>query len=69
MDGWKSYRRKEILEMRPYVPGETLRGVIVSNYVRPQTDGGMIARNPSNPNELWYMSKKYFEENFELVTT
>jgi hypothetical protein len=27
---------------------------------------GYIARDPNNHNDMWYVSKKYFDENFEL---
>ena len=27
----------------------------------------MIARNPKNHEDQWYVAKKYFEDNFELV--
>jgi hypothetical protein len=26
---------------------------------------GYVARNPQNHKDLWYVSKKYFEENLE----
>lgn len=43
------YQRKQIAELRPYVPGETLDGVSVSEADRlagsPKA-GDMIARNP-----------------------
>ena len=26
---------------------------------------GMIARNPKNSQDQWYVAKKYFEDNFE----
>jgi hypothetical protein len=29
--------------------------------------GGMIARNPDNYNDQWYVAKAYFEKNLEEV--
>ena len=29
---------------------------------------GYIARNPNNYNDMWYVSKKYFDANFEIDT-
>lgn len=63
---WKQYKRKGLSEMRPYVKGEDLTGVSVSKEDNPETDMGMIARNPKNPNDQWYVARKYFEENLEL---
>lgn len=30
-------------------------------------EGGMIARNPKNHKDQWYVAKKYFDENLEKV--
>jgi hypothetical protein len=62
---YKQYKRKGLSEMRPYVKGEDLSGVSVSAEDNPQTDMGMIARNPQNHNDKWYVARKYFEENLE----
>ncbi|MBN4082103.1 hypothetical protein JYT21_00205 [bacterium AH-315-B15] len=53
--------------MRPYVPGEDLNGISVSDVDNPEGDLGMIARNPKNHDDLWYVARKYFEENFEEI--
>lgn len=63
---WDTYRRKGLAEMRPYVPGEDMTGISVSAEDRPE-QGGMIARNPANHADLWYVARAYFEQNFELV--
>lgn len=64
---WKKYRRKGLSEMRPYIPGESLENISVSNTDTPE-EGGMIARNPKNHDDQWYVAKKYFEENLEEVS-
>ena len=62
---WKKYKRKGMSEMRPYVKGEDLSAVSVSKEDDPETDMGMIARNPKNAADQWYVARKYFEDNFE----
>jgi len=59
-----NYRKKGVQPMRPYVPGESLKSVSVSKEDTPEL-GGMIAHNPKNPNDQWYIAKKFFEENYE----
>ena len=67
MTQFKKYRRTNIAEMRPYVPGESLDGVSVSDVDDPENDHGMIARNPNNHNDQRYVARKYFEGNFEPI--
>lgn len=64
---WKQYRRKGLSEMRPYIKGEDLSKISVSKEDNPQQDMGMIARNPKNHADQWYVARKYFEENLEEV--
>ena len=61
---WKQYRRTGRSEMRPYVPGEDLTHVSVSSVDTPEA-GGMIARNPKDHADQWYVAPCYFQENFE----
>lgn len=64
---FKQYRRKGFSEMRPYIKGEDLTGISVSDVDNPEKDMGMIARNPKNHKDQWYVARKYFEDNLELV--
>lgn len=66
MDAFQQFRRKGLAEMRPYIVGEDLSGVSVSAEDTPEP-GGMIARNPKNHNDQWYVARRYFEDNFEPV--
>jgi hypothetical protein len=62
------YRRKQIAELRPYVPGETLSGVSISDVDKQggsPKQGDMIARNPKNHADQWLVAAEYFRENFE----
>lgn len=67
-DNWKHYRRKGLAEMRPYVDGEDISGISISEPDRlngsPKA-GDMIARNPDNHDDKWLVAAKYFGENFE----
>jgi hypothetical protein len=69
MTEFKTYRRRNLAEIRPYLPGEDMTGISVaaidSASGSPKT-GDMIARNPDNHNDQWLLAKKYFEDNFEL---
>ena len=72
---FKKYRRTNIAEMRQVHNDETATtleygGVSIS---KPDLENGspkegdMIARNPENHNDMWLVSKDYFESNFELM--
>jgi len=66
MSEFKNYRKKGVQPMRPYIPGEDLSGISVSAEDTPE-EGGMIAMNPDNPDDKWYVAKDYFLENYEAV--
>lgn len=63
---WKNYRKTAIQPMRPYVPGEDMSVVSVSKENTPE-EGGMIARNPENHADQWYVAKGFFSKNYEEV--
>lgn len=63
---FKNYRKKLMQPMRPYVPGEDLTGISVNKEDTPEL-GGMIAVNPSNLEDKWYVGKDFFENNYEVV--
>lgn len=67
MEDFKQYKRKGLSEMRPYVKGEDLTGVSVSDADKKleTLEGGYIARNPVNHEDKWYVAKKYFDDNLE----
>jgi hypothetical protein len=48
---FRQYRRKQIAELRPYIPGEEISGISISaedrNAGSPKA-GDMIARNPKS---------------------
>jgi len=63
MSLWKKYRKVATTEMRPYVPGEDLLGISVSDQDNP-TLGDMIARNPNNHDDQWLVARAYFQKNY-----
>ena len=71
MTDFTQYRRKQIAELRPYAPGESMEGISIS---QPDKDAGspkegdMIARNPKNHADKWLVAAQYFADNFEPVT-
>lgn len=64
---YTKYKRSNISEMRPYELGEDLTGVSVSDVDNPTLDMGMIARNPLNHADKWYVARAYFDANFEEI--
>ena len=66
MSEFKRYTRKGFSEMRLYVPGEDLSNISVADVDIPSL-GGMVARNPRDHKDQWYVARKYFEENLELA--
>lgn len=70
MNDWKQYKRKGLSEMRPYLVGEDMSGISISEQDKQNgspVDGDMIARNPVNHADKWLVAKKYFEDNLEEV--
>lgn len=73
MPNFKQYRRKQIAEMHTYnpdvmYPKEFMDKVSISQVDKENGSpklGDMIARNPKNHNDMWLVSKEYFEDNFE----
>lgn len=62
------YRRKQIAELRPYVPGEDMSRISVSlpdKEAGSPKPGDMIARNPKNHDDQWLVAAQYFADNFE----
>ena len=64
MSEFKKYKRTNIAEMRPYVPGEDLSGIGVREGINPDEDQGYIARDPYNHEDKWYVTRSQFNKNF-----
>ena len=68
MSHFTQYRRKQIAELRPWIPGESLDGISVSEpdlVAGSPKAGDMIARNPKNHADQWLVAAQYFADNFE----
>lgn len=62
---FKNYIKKSIQPMRPYEPGEDLQAQNITVYGKDIPElGGMVAVNPDNPTDQWYVSKDFFEKNY-----
>ena len=59
------YRKKGTTPMRPYVPGEDMTGVSVSEEDQPPREGGFIAHDPNNQADRWYINPEYHLANYE----
>lgn len=82
MSQFRTYRKKGVTELRPVTHGEcrgyhTYGGLKVNNVEvsiskedlknGSPKKGDMIARNPKNRKDVWLVSEKYFNDNFELI--
>ena len=69
MSEFKSYERKGSVDARPYVEGEDMTGVSLSDADRdtghPKV-GGMIARGATDHNDRWYINEGYFKANYKV---
>jgi hypothetical protein len=66
MSEFKRYRKIATQLLRPYIPGEDLTGISVSDQDVPGP-GGMVAINEDNLKDQWYVAKSFFEGKYELV--
>jgi hypothetical protein len=66
MSQYKGYIKQTVQPMRPYVEGEDLKaqGVSIWDGDTPEV-GGMIAINPKDKTDQWYVAKLFFEENYK----
>jgi hypothetical protein len=71
MNEFKQYKRKGLSEMIPFKEfiGEDMSTVSVSDQDKllsnEEFEQGYIARNPKNHADMWYVAKKYFDDNLE----
>ena len=67
---WKQYRKKQIAEMRRYIPGESMAEIAISDQdalAGCPKDGDFIARNPKNYKDQWLVSAKFVADNYEEI--
>lgn len=63
---FKNYVKKAVQPMRPYIDGEDLTGISLSDADKELDTlaGGMIAVSSANPDDQWYVAKAFFDENY-----
>jgi hypothetical protein len=70
MSEFKRYKRKAVVELRPYIVGEDVSDVSISPFdykLGSPKAGDYIARNPQNHADQWLVSAAYFAANhFEV---
>ncbi len=70
MSNFKAFRRKpgkgDRIEARPYVKGEDMKGIGVQEGAQLK-EGGMICRDPENPQDQWYVYEGFFNSRYEEV--
>lgn len=67
MSEYKNYVKNAVQPLRPYVPGEDLTGVSISEEDKKNGSpkvGDMIAKNPKSLGDRWLVAKKFFEDNY-----
>lgn len=65
-ENFKNYMKTATQPMRPYIEGEDMSGVSIAECDTLEP-GGMIAINPKDESDQWYVAKKFFEDNYKLV--
>ena len=63
---FKTYRKVTQQHMRPYEQDEDMTNIAVDEMVIPRL-GGMIAIDPSNLSDRWYVTPEFFEANYKEV--
>ena len=63
---YKTYRKVGEQLMRPYVSNEDMKNISIAITDTPEV-GRMIAINPKDVKDSWYVAKTFFEDNYELV--
>lgn len=65
MTEWRYYKKHSLTKMRPYEPSkDDLTGVSVLKGYSPKK-GDMIAQNDTDPEDLWLVSKEYFDHFYD----
>jgi len=65
------YKKKQVQEMTPWVEGISMGLVSVSQADKLNGSpklGDMIAISAANPDDMWLVAKKFFDDNYELVS-
>jgi hypothetical protein len=63
---WTQHYQPESQEMRPYVPGEDLTGITVSDGDSTE-GGGWIARNKDDDSDRWFVPTLFYDANYSAI--
>lgn len=70
MSELRLYQRKGLIAAEPWTPETSMERVSLSPADRdaghPKV-GGMIAQNPANPADRWYIAPDYFTSHYEAA--
>lgn len=67
---WIPCQRVGQIEVRPYIHGDQARheiSISEADLKLPTLVGGMIARNPDNHADQWYIAKAYFNKHYRVA--
>ena len=70
--GWTLYQRVGSIEARPYEKRDgfdTRLSVSAADRNRDSLEGGMVARNPDNHDDRWYIAPEYFAKHYRAAQT
>ena len=65
---YTEYRKKQTQLLRPYIDGEDMSGVSISDADKANGSpkkGDMIAINRNDETDKWLVAEKFFKENYE----
>ena len=66
MSEFKDYNRVGKVQIRPYIPGEIMSDISVSEADKGCTEG-YIARDSDNPKDKWFISTAFFAKNYGVA--
>lgn len=72
MANWQKYQRKGEIEARPFEPDDAYSKHISfseADRARFTFEGGMIARNPANHADQWYINPEFFADHYKQLET
>lgn len=63
---FRPFRKTAVQLMRPYIQNENMNAVDIPKGIIP-CEGGMIAIDPANPLDQWYITPEFVKKNYEPV--
>jgi len=68
MSEFTEYNRTGSVQIRPYISGEIIIGISVSEADKGNLEGGYIARDSDNHKDRWFVSASFFAKNYAAAT-